>query len=212
GAALHANRVDDGEIGLLVARAQFHEQVKRLVKRLVQPGMRAVDFVDDDDHTQTERKRLPQHKARLRHRAFHSADQQQRAAGPGAHAPDFAAESGMAGRIDAIDLYPAPRHGGVLGENRNPTPALQSVGIQHTLANGRCVAEYSGLFQHAVNQRRLAVVYVRDDRDITDVVSRLRHTQSLLLALSLVGIKEKTRYSIRTRLRNIEFSCVVTEN
>ncbi len=41
--------VDDREIELLVAGAEFHEQLENHVEHLVRPGVLAVDLVDDHD-------------------------------------------------------------------------------------------------------------------------------------------------------------------
>ena len=48
--------------------------------------------------------RLAQHEARLRHRPFGGVDQQQAAVGHLQHALDLAAEVGVAGRVDEVDL------------------------------------------------------------------------------------------------------------
>ena len=63
-----------------------------------------VDLVDDHDRAQTQRQRPLQHGARLRHRPFDGVDQQQAAIGHVEHALDLAAEIGVAGRVDDVDL------------------------------------------------------------------------------------------------------------
>ncbi len=129
----------------------------------------AVDLVDDEDDRQILLERLAQHEAGLRHRPLGRVDEQQHAVDHLEHAFDLAAEIRVAGRVDDVDLLVAPEHAGVLGEDGDAALALDGVGVHHELARLRGVAEHAGLAQHRIDQGRLAVVDVSDDRDVTDV-------------------------------------------
>ena len=75
----------------------------------------------------------------------------------------------MAGGVDDIDLDPLVADRGVLGEDRDPALALQLVGVHDQGPGGVGVAEDMGLLEQAVHEGRLAVIDVRDDRDVADI-------------------------------------------
>src|SRR6185436_7361958 len=84
------------------------------------------------------------------------------------HALDLAAEVGVARRIDDVDPRALPRHGGALGEDRDAALALEVVRVHRALGDDLAGAERAGLLEQAVDERGLAVVDVRDDRDVAD--------------------------------------------
>ena len=123
---------------------------------------------------QPELERLLQHGARLRHRPLDGVDQQQAAIGHVQHALDLAAEIGVAGRVDDVDLEPAVGDGRVLGEDRDAALALEVVGVHDQLAGGIRVAEDVRLLEQAIDERGLAVVDVGDDGDVAQLGRRDR--------------------------------------
>ena len=74
----------------------------------MRPGVGAVDLVDDDDRLEAVLERLAQHEPRLRQRPFGGVDEQEHAVGHAQDALDLAAEVGVAGRVDQVDLDVAP--------------------------------------------------------------------------------------------------------
>ena len=58
---------------------------------------------------------------------------------------------------------------GVLREDRDALLALEVVGVHGALLHVLVRAEGVGLTQHGVDERRLAVVDVGDDRDVAQV-------------------------------------------
>ena len=82
----------------------------------------------------------------------------------------------MAWCIDEVDLHVADADAAVLGEDGDAALALLVVGVhdEAVLAPDELVqffrTEQARLPQHLVNQRRLAVVNVGDDRDVPNVV------------------------------------------
>ena len=68
-------------------------------------------------------------------------------------------------------LVPRHRMDGILGENRDPPLALERVRIHHALLNDLVVAERTGLAEHFVHQRRLAVIDVRNDGNVANLHS-----------------------------------------
>ena len=98
-------------------------------------------------------------------------DEQEHAVDHRQPALDLAAEVGVAGRVDDVDLHVAEPHGRVLGEDRDPLLALEVGRVHDALVDVLVLAERAGLPEHRVDERRLPVVDVRDDRDVAKVVA-----------------------------------------
>ncbi len=171
GEARAAGGEDVGEVELALVGPEFDEGVEDLVQDLFRPGVGAVDLVDDHDRPELVRKGLPQHELGLRHRAFERVDEHQAAVGELQGPLDLAAEVGVAGGVDDVDLLVAVRDRDVLRENRDPALAFLVIGVQDAIALELAGPELSGLTKHRINERRLAVVDVGDDRYIPNVVA-----------------------------------------
>ncbi len=117
-----------------------------------------------------ERERLAEHEARLRHRSVERIDDEQNAVDHAQNALDLATEVGVAGRVDDVDLGPVPAHRRVLGQDRDSALALERIGIHHALDDDLIIAECAGLPEHLVHERSLAVIDVRDDGDVSDLL------------------------------------------
>ena len=165
---LQRRRVDDREVELRVGRAQFVEEFEGTVDDPVRTRAGTVDFVDHHDRPEPERQGFARHEAGLGHRAFDRVHQQQHAIDHRQHALDLAAEVGMARGVDDVDAGAAVIDGAVLGEDGDAALALQVVRVHHALADALVSGEGAGLLEQAVDQRGLAVVDVRDDRDVAD--------------------------------------------
>ena len=163
--------VDDRELDLALAGVEIEEELVHLVHDLFDARVRTVDLVDDEDHRQQGLERLAEHEARLRERAFARVDEEQHAVDHPQPPLHLAAEVGMPRRVDDVDLRPAVVDGGVLGEDRDALLALEVHRVEHTLGDVLVHAERAGLPQHRVDERRLSVVDVGDDRDVPDVVA-----------------------------------------
>jgi hypothetical protein len=110
--------------------------------------------------------RLAGYELGLWHCAFRRIDQQDNAVDHRQDAFDFAAEVGVAGRVDDIDARIFPFDAGALGKNRDAAFFFEIVRIHCAFFNALIVAEGAGLAEKLVNQRGFAVVNVRDNRDI----------------------------------------------
>ncbi len=163
--------VDDREVDLLGVGVEVEEELVDLVDDLGDAGVGAVDLVDDEDHRQLCLQRLAQDEAGLGQRSLGGVDEQQHAVDHGQAALDLAAEIGVAGGVDDVELHPVVVDGGVLGEDRDALLALEVHRVHHPLGHVLALAEGAGLPEHRVDQRRLAVVDVGDDCDISQVVS-----------------------------------------
>ena len=93
--------------------------------------------------------RLAQHEARLRQRPLARVDEQQHAVDHRQPALDLAAEVGVAGRVDDVDLHAAVADRRVLGEDRDALLALEVHRVHDALGDVLVLAERAGLPQHA---------------------------------------------------------------
>ena len=134
-------------------------------------GVFAVDLVDDHDRAQVEFERLAQHEPRLRHHAFGGVDQQQHALDHLQHALDLAAEVGVAGRVDDVEFDAVVLDRRVLGQDRDTALFFERVRVHGPRFEVLAFAEEAALPEHGIDQRRLAVVDVGDDREIPDVLA-----------------------------------------
>ena len=80
----------------------------------------------------------------------------------------------MAGGVDHVDddlgaVGLTTMHRGVLRENGDALLAFEVSGVHHAVDELGTLTEHSGLAEHRVDQRGLAMVDVRDDRDIAEV-------------------------------------------
>ena len=163
--------VDDRELDLRLVGVEVEEQLVDLVDDLGDAGVGPVDLVDHEDHRQPRLERLAQHEAGLRQRALGGVDEQQDAVDHRQPALDLAAEVGVPGRVDDVELDVAVVDRRVLGEDRDALLALEVHRVHDAIGDVLVGAEGAGLPEHGVDERRLAVVDVGDDGDVAEVVS-----------------------------------------
>src|SRR5260370_970072 len=105
---------------------------------------------------------------RMRPRAFDRVHQQEHAIHHRQRPLDFAAEVGVAGRVDDVDMHPFVIDRGVLREDGDAALALQVVRVHDPLRDVLVRGERAGLVQELVDEGRFTVVDVSDDREIAD--------------------------------------------
>ena len=179
GVAVDRRSVHHGEVKLLVGSTQLDHQIEHLVHSALGIGVGAVDLVHDDHDAQAALKSMGEHEARLGLGTLVSVDDEQGAVSHVQHALHLAAEVGMAGRVDDVDLDALIVDGDVLGQNGDAALALLIVGVQDALLHFLVLAEHVGRPQQAVDQRGLTMVNVRDDGNVAKAF--LLHTGVLLL-------------------------------
>ncbi len=160
---------EDREIGLLVAGAQFDEEVERFVDDFLGARVLAVDLVDDDDRFEIEFERLAEHETRLRHHAFGGVHEQQHALDHLQHAFDLAAEIRMARRVHDVELYVPVADRRVLGKDRDAAFAFERIRVHDARRDVLPFAKDAALFEHGVHEGRLAVIDVSDNGDVSEV-------------------------------------------
>ena len=85
--------------------------------------------------------RLAQHEAGLGERALGGVDQEEDAVDHGQAPLDLAAEVGVAGGVDDVDLHAAVEHGGVLGQDGDALLPLEVAGVHDPLGDLLVVPE-----------------------------------------------------------------------
>ena len=153
---------------MVVLHLEIEEQLVHLVEHLVGAGVGAVDLVQHHHRRQVEGDRLGEHVAGLGERTLGRVDQQQHAVDHGEAALDLAAEVGVAGGVDEVDLHASPRDRRRLGEDGDAPLALLVARVHDAVDQHRAGAERAGLAQDGVDQRGLAVVDVGHDGDVAD--------------------------------------------
>ncbi len=161
--------VEHGKVELLFGRVERGEQVEHLARDHLRAGVRPVDLVDGDDRPQPDLERLGDDELGLRQRPLGGIDEDDRAVHHVEDALDLAAEVGVAGGIDDVDPGVLPDDRGRLGEDRDPTLALEIIGVHCAFGDTLVLAEGTRLLQEAVDQRGLAMVDVGDDRDVAQL-------------------------------------------
>ncbi len=73
----------------------------------------------------------------------------------------------MAGRVDDVDAGAFPFDRGRLGQDGDAALFFEIVAVHRPLFNALIVAERTGLAEKLIDEGGLAVIDVRDDRDIT---------------------------------------------
>ena len=168
--AVLGRTVDDGEVQLVFRRIEREHQVEHHLVDFLRATVGLVHLVHHHDGLQANLEGLLQHEARLGHRALEGIDEQQTAVGHIQHALHLAAEVGVSRRINDIDLHPFPGDTHILRKDRDAALTLQVVGVEHLAAQVLSLTEEISCQHHLVHERRLAVVYVRNNCDISDIL------------------------------------------
>ena len=145
------------------------EQVGELLRGAVRIGLRQVDLVHAGDDLEVVVDREVGVRERLRLDPLRRVDDEQRALARLERARDLVGEVDVAGRVDQVQLVALPRDAHRLRLDRDPALALEVHRVEHLRAH---LALRDGVRQleDAVGERRLAVVDVRDDREVADVL------------------------------------------
>ena len=139
-------------------------------KRAFGIGVGAVDLVDHHDDLEVGGQRMRENEARLGLGTLVCVDDQQGAVGHVQHALDLAAEIGVAGRVDDVDLDVLVGDRDVLRQDGDAALALLVVAVEDALLDLLVGAEHAGGVQQAVYQRRLAMVDVRNDGHVAQIL------------------------------------------
>src|SRR5690606_11166889 len=81
----------------------------------------------------------------------------------------FSAKIRMPRRINQVYLDALVMNGDVLREDRDPALAFQIVRVKNAIAHELASAEFATLAKQAIDERRLTMVDVSNDGDITKI-------------------------------------------
>ena len=154
------------------------DQLRELGRRRVGIRLREVDLVRDRDDLEVVVEREVGVGQRLRLDALRRVDEEQRPLAGLERARDLVAEVDVAGSVDQVQEVVAPAHSHGLGLDRDPALALEVHGVEKLLAH-LALGDCAGQLEDAIGERRLAVVDVRDDREVADPIQL--HRRSALL-------------------------------
>src|SRR6476661_8494932 len=138
----------------------------------MRPRVFSVDLVNYDDWLESVFKRFTQNKTRLRLWPIVGVDNQKYAVHHFHDALDFAAEIGVAGCIDNVDAVAVPLKGSILGANRDSFFTLEIHGIHYALFDLLIGTKRPRLAQQLIHKRRLAVIDVRNNSNVTNLIHR----------------------------------------
>jgi hypothetical protein len=117
------------ELDLVVVRPQVDEQLVDVLEHLCGAAVVPVDLVDDHDDLEPGVQRLLQHEAGLGQGPLRGIHQEYGPVGHGDGSLHLAAEVGMTGSVDDVDLHPAPVQGAVLGRDGDALLPLELHGV-----------------------------------------------------------------------------------
>ena len=172
GVAFLGAGVNEREIELLIGGVEGNEQVENRVQHLLRVGVLAVDLIDDDDGFGAGFQGLAEDEACLRLRSVGRVHHEQHAVDHAHGALDFAAEVGVAGGVHDVDMIILVLERSVLGADGDALFAFEIHRIHDAflVGDGLIGAERAGLFEQAIHERRLAMINVRDDRDVPNML------------------------------------------
>jgi len=169
--------INDWELKKFAACSELNKQIKGCIQCLVSIRIPSVKLVDDHDGWQVFGNGLFEHETGLWFGTFHRVHQQQHTINH-VHDPfDLPTEVSMSGRVNDVDLDQFSRFeirqgdGCVLCQNRNPAFSFQIIGIHDAFLDLLVFPEDLSLFQHGINQGRLPMIHMRDDRNISDILT-----------------------------------------
>ena len=126
-----------------------------------------VYLVYANDYLVIELKRTLENESRLRHRTLSRVNEKNNTVDHLEHSLDLAAEVGVSGGIDNIDLNVLVVHRSILCKNSDASLLLDIIRV-HYSRNGLLIfSVYTALLEQSVNERGLTVVNVRNDRNVS---------------------------------------------
>ena len=143
------------------------DQLRDLARGTVGVGLRQVDLVDDRHDLEVVLDRQVGVRERLGLGALGGVDDQHGAFARLKRPRDLVREVDVTRRVDQVELMALPGHPHRLRLDRDPALALEVHRVEHLRAH---VSLRDGVRQleDAIGERRLAVVDVRDDREVAD--------------------------------------------
>ena len=168
--AVSAAGKENREVDLFICCIEIHKELKHFVHNLVYTGIGTVDFIDNNDDFEPESQCFIQHEPCLGQRTFCSINKKQCAVSKVQNAFDLSAEVTVPRGVDHVDLGIPVVQTDILCKNCDPAFPFQIVAVHKAGIHFLIFTEQFGLLDQLVDQRRLSVVNVCDNRYISDVL------------------------------------------
>ena len=150
---------------------EFKQQIENFVFHLVESCVQSVRLVYDKYQLVPQFERLLHNEPRLRHGSLRRIDQHQNAVYHFKHTLHFSSEVRVPRRVHNIDFSVLVINRRVFCKYGYTAFAFKVVGVHHPVGYALIFSEYTALFEHFVDQRRLAVVYVGYDCYVSQIFS-----------------------------------------
>ena len=151
------------------------DEIRQLARGALCVRLGEVDLVRDGQQLEVVLDREVRVCDRLRLDSLGGVDDEHGALARLQRARHFVREVHVPGRVDQVQLVPLPGHAHGLRLDRDPALALELHRVEHLGAHVS-PRDRVGQLEDAIGERRLAVVDVRDDREVAD--SFLVHASS----------------------------------
>ena len=134
-------------------------------------GVLPVDLVDHDDGFEVQVEGFLQDELGPGEGTLGGIDEEQYAVDHRQRPLDLPAEVGMPRGVNDIDFHAVVVNGRVFGQYRDTALLFEVVRVHHSRDELLVQPERPRLPEHVVHKRRLAVIDVRNDRDVANVLS-----------------------------------------
>ena len=165
--AVTSGAEDHGAVKLLIGGVEIHKKLKYLLLDLLDAGVGLIDLIYHDDNGMIQLKRALKNKTGLRHGTLGCIYKQKHAVDHFKHTLDLAAEVGVTGGVNYVDLYALVMYSGVFGQNGNAALTLDIARVHDAGAHFLIVTENTALLKHLVDQGGFAVVNVCDNGNVS---------------------------------------------
>ena len=136
--------------------------------------VRTVNLIQDNDYPMPEFQRAAQYKTGLGHGTLRGVNQQDNTIDHLQNTLNLAAEVGMARRVHNIDFGIPIIYSSILGHDRDTALTFQVIGVHDAFNNFLVFTVHARLLQHFVHQRRFAVVDMRNNGYISQLIHLIR--------------------------------------
>ena len=160
---------------MVIGVREVEEQLLNFVEDFLSTGVTAINLVDHQDDRQILGQGLRQHVSSLRQGTFCSIHEKQDSVDQCKCSLHFPAEVSVTWSIDQVDLHTLPLDLGRLGKNGDPTLTFLVVVVHDTVDDRRMAGEGSSAPQEGVDERRLTVVDVGDERNAPQFLRGCSH-------------------------------------
>ena len=150
-----------------VIGAQIDEEVVHIAEDFRTASVAPVNLVDENDDGPAQRERFAENEPGLRQWAFRSINEQDNPVHHGQGPLNFAPKVGMAGSVEHVYFDTFPYYGAILCGDGDSAFLFKIHVVHHAFRHFFAFTECARLPEHCVYQCGLAMVNMRDYRDVS---------------------------------------------